>query len=75
MAYKGIDIKPSHKGELHAELGVPQGQTIPAKKLAKALDSGNAAERKRAQFAENAKHFSHSGGGKRTATFARKASR
>ena len=74
MAYKGIDIKPSHKGELHAELGVPQGQKIPAKKLSKALDSTSPAERKRAQFAKNAEHFDHSGGGKRTASFQRKGS-
>jgi hypothetical protein len=26
-------INPAHKGLLHQELGVPQGQKIPAKKL------------------------------------------
>ena len=28
-----IRIKPSHKGELHKELGVKVGKKIPAKKL------------------------------------------
>lgn len=55
----GIKIKPSHKGELHADLGVPQGQPIPAAKLAAAKNSSNPAERKRATFAENAKGWNH----------------
>jgi hypothetical protein len=50
---KPIKIKPSHKGFLHKELGVPQGQKIPASKLAQARNSSNPAERKRAVFAEN----------------------
>ena len=29
-------IKPQNVGKLHKQLGVPQGQKIPAKKLAKA---------------------------------------
>lgn len=56
-----IHIKPSHKGLLHADLGVKQGSPIPAKKLEKAENSGSAAERKRAVFAENAKHWNHKG--------------
>jgi hypothetical protein len=40
----GISIKPSHKGLLHRDLGVPQGQAIPA-------------VRKRATFAANAKSW------------------
>lgn len=53
----GIHIKESHKGLLHKSLGVPQGKKIPASKLAiKASDSP--AERKRKQFAINAKHWS-----------------
>ena len=47
------------KGALHRELGVAQGSKIPAKKLDKALDSENPLLRKRAQFAENAKHWQH----------------
>lgn len=57
-----INIKPSHKGLLHKELGVAQGSPIPAKKLAKAANSGSAAERKRAVFAENANKWNHGGG-------------
>ena len=52
-----IKIKPSHKGELHKELGVKPGSKIPAAKLAKAVKSSNPAERKRAVFAENAKKW------------------
>lgn len=51
-------IKPSHRGLLHKELGVPQGKEIPEKKLEQAAHSDNAAERKRAVFAEN---FGHGG--------------
>lgn len=54
-----IHINPAHKGELHSELHVPQGQPIPAGKLEAAEHSSDPAERKRAQFAENAKKFKH----------------
>jgi hypothetical protein len=56
-----IHIKPSHKGLLHHDLGVPEGQPIPAKKLAAAKRSASPAVRKRATFAENAKSWSHGG--------------
>src|ERR1700688_340482 len=59
-----IKIKPSHKGLLHSELGVPKGKSIPAAKLSAAARSSNPAERKRAVFAENAKHWNHGGGKK-----------
>jgi len=52
-----IKIKPSHKGLLHKDLGVPQGEKIPAAKLAKAKNSSNPAVRKRATFAQNAKKW------------------
>ena len=52
-----IKIKPSHKGLLHRDTGTPQGQKIPAGKLAEALDSASPAVRKRAQFAKNAKSW------------------
>lgn len=55
----GIHIKPSHKGLLHKDLGVAAGKPIPEKKLAKAKNSKNPAVRKRATFAENAKHWKH----------------
>lgn len=52
-----IKIKPSHKGLLHKDLGVPEGEKIPAAKLAKAKKSSDPAERKRATFAQNAKKW------------------
>ena len=55
----GIHIKKEHQGLLHKNLGVPKGQKIPAKKLSKALHSSNKAVKKRAVFAENAKHWHH----------------
>lgn len=57
-----IHLNPAHKGMLHRDLGVPQGQPIPAAKLEAATHSKNPAVAKRAQFAENAKHFDHSHG-------------
>ena len=57
-----INIKPSHKGLLHKNLGVPQGRKIPVSKLAvKSTDSE--AVRKRKQFAINAKKWKHEDGG------------
>lgn len=56
-----ISIKPSRKGLLHQKLGVPQGQPIPAAKIAKAKASTSPALRKEATFAQNAKHFNHGG--------------
>ena len=52
-----IEIKPSHKGLLHKELGVPQGEKIPAKKLAAAAKTASPAEQKRITFAKNAKKW------------------
>ncbi len=52
-----IDIKPSHKGRLHENLGIPQGQPIPLSSLAKAKKSKSPAVRKQATFAENAKQW------------------
>jgi hypothetical protein len=54
---KTIRIKPQNRGKLHQQLGVPQGDKIPAGKLAAALHSTSETLRKRAQFAENAKHW------------------
>jgi hypothetical protein len=56
-----INIKPSHKGLLHKSLGVGKNKKIPAGKLEKATHSKNAAVKKRAVFAENAKHWNHRG--------------
>lgn len=41
-----------HPGALHEELGVPQGQKIPAKKVAAAASSSNPKLAARARFAE-----------------------
>ena len=54
-----IKIKAANKGKLHAKLGVPSGEKIPAGKLAKALHSTSPALRKEANFAKNAKGWSH----------------
>jgi hypothetical protein len=54
-----IHIKPSHRGELHRDLDVPEGQPIPEGKLKAAEHSANPAIRKRAQFADNAEKFQH----------------
>ena len=55
----GIHIKKSHQGLLHKNLGVAADKPIPAKKLSKALHSSDPAVKKRAVFAENAKHWHH----------------
>lgn len=54
-----IAIKSSHKGLLHKNLHVPEGKPIPAADLMKALHSGSAAVRKRANFAKVEKTWSH----------------
>lgn len=63
----GIHIKKSHEGRLHKALGVPEGQPIPAAKLAAAKNSKDPAIRKEATFAINAKGFNHTGGKKTAA--------
>ena len=47
-----------HPGALHRQLGVPQGQKIPAATLAHAAQAGGTLGR-RARFAEELKGFSH----------------
>lgn len=47
------------KGALHRELGIPEGEKIPAKTLAAKAHSQNETTRKRAQFAINAKKWHH----------------
>ncbi|MGH7749609.1 MAG: hypothetical protein ACREQ5_33310 [Candidatus Dormibacteria bacterium] len=53
----GIHIKESHKGKLHAELGVAASKKIPAGKLATAKKNASPAEKKRIVFAQNAKKW------------------
>jgi hypothetical protein len=50
------------KGALHKQMGVAQDKKIPAKKLESAAKGkGGELERKRAQFAINAKKWHHGG--------------
>lgn len=49
-------IKPSTKGALHRQLGVPQDKKIPTKKLAAAAKKPGV-EGKRARLAETLKKF------------------
>jgi hypothetical protein len=53
-----------HPGALHKQLGVPQGQKIPASKLASAAKSSNPLLRKRAILAKTLKKM-HGKGGKK----------
>ena len=46
-----------HPGALHRALGVPQGEKIPASKLAKAAHSKNPTMRKRANLAKTLKRM------------------
>ena len=61
MAEKWMQGAVKHPGALHRDLGVPQGEKIPAKKLAAAAHSKNPTIRKRAALAKTFKRF----GGKR----------
>ena len=54
-----IHIKKSHEGELHQELHVPADKKIPLADLRRAAHAKSAAERSRAVFAINARHFNH----------------
>jgi hypothetical protein len=66
VAGKWIQKAIKHPGALHRELGVPQGQKIPAKKLAAAAKKGGV-EGRRARLAETLSHMAHDHihGGKR----------
>lgn len=55
MAEKWIQKMHMKKGALHKELGVPEGEKIPAKKLKKAEHSKNPTLKKRAILAETLK--------------------
>jgi hypothetical protein len=52
---KWIQKAIKHPGALHRQLGVPQGQKIPAKKLAAAAHSSNPTLRRRANLAKTLK--------------------
>ena len=58
MAGKWIQKAVSkHPGKLHRELGVPEGEKIPAKKLAKASKSKSPTIRKEVSLAKKLKKF------------------
>lgn len=52
-------IKPSHRGRLHAHLGVAPGKKLTLNQLTKARNSDNPAIRKEAYFALAARKFHH----------------
>ena len=54
-----IEIKPSHKGLLHKNLGEAKGKKLSVKEEEKAKHSSSPAERKRATFALNARKWHH----------------
>lgn len=58
MAKNWIKGAIKHPGALHRELGVPQGQKIPPKKLAAAAQKGGKLGR-RARLAETLSHMVH----------------
>jgi hypothetical protein len=59
MAEKFIQKAIRHPGALHRDLGVPEGQKIPAGKLAAATHSKNPKVKKRALFARFLKGLHH----------------
>ena len=52
-----------HPGALHRALGVPEGEKIPAKKMAKAAKSSNPHMKKMVALAHTLKGFHHAEGG------------
>jgi hypothetical protein len=62
MAGKWIKKAIKHPGALHRELHVPEGEKIPAKKLAKAEESSNPKLKRRAKLADTLKSFHMEGG-------------
>jgi len=61
---KWIQGAIKHPGALHKALHVPEGEKIPAKKLAKAAHSENPTMAKRARLAQTLKGMHHAHGGK-----------
>lgn len=55
MAEKWIKKAIKHPGKLHRELGVPEGEKIPAKKMAKAAKSKSPTIRKEVALAKTLK--------------------
>ena len=62
MAKKWIKSAIKHPGALHRALGVPEGEKIPAKKMAKAAKSKSPHMRKMVGLAKTLKSFHMDGG-------------
>ena len=54
-----MSIGPIKKGALHKQEGIPQGQKIPSAMLQALKKSGSPLEKKRANFALNARKWKH----------------
>lgn len=54
-----ISIKPSHRERLHATLGLPGDEPIPAAKLASAKKTAGPVEKKQIVFAQNSRRWQH----------------
>lgn len=63
MAKKWIKGAIKHPGALHRALGVPEGEKIPAKKMAAAKNSENPGIRKMAGLAHTLEGMHHKDGG------------
>ncbi len=59
LASGAIKIKKSKEGSLHTALGVPQGQKIPASKIAAAANSPDKNLKAKGTFARNAAGWKH----------------
>lgn len=59
MADKWIQGAIKHPGALHKQLGVPQGEKIPASKISKAANSDNPTLAKRVKLAQTLKGLHH----------------
>lgn len=57
MPAKWIQKAIKHPGKLHRELGVPEGEKIPAKKMARAAKSKSPTIRKEVALAKTLKKF------------------
>ena len=56
-----IHINPAHKGRFARDVGKKPGEKITSSDIEKGLHSKNPAERKRANFARNARKWHHGG--------------
>lgn len=66
-AHKWISGAVEHKGALHRALGVPEGEKIPAKKMAEAAKSTDPHMEKMVNLAHTLKGMSHKRSAKRYA--------